>query len=135
LLALKDLPRSYEVALQFAERFHRVPGAWGFDFDDDQDGIWFEGTAQMATAYMLTGQEDKAAKVLSVVVGGRAPSGGMYATNVAMLTTGLDNPDGSDWVYYHRQHVGAAAWAVIAQTRTNPFWLGTPFGKIFRQNL
>jgi hypothetical protein len=130
LLALKGLPKSHHVALNFAEAYNRLPGTWGFDFDGDQDGIWYEGTAHMATAYMFTGQEEKAEDVLSELLGGRAPSGGMYATNIGVLTTGLENPDGSAWLYYGREHVGATGWAVIAKTRTNPFWLGTPDGKI-----
>ncbi|PXF59348.1 MAG: hypothetical protein C4B58_03270 [Deltaproteobacteria bacterium] len=130
LLALQDLPSSYYVALDFAEMHNQVPGTWGFDFDDDKDGIWYEGTGQMATAYMLTGQESKAGNVLNEIVGGRAPSGGMYATNVVTMTTGFDNPDGSEWVYYRREHVGATSWAVMAETRSNAFWLGTPSGII-----
>jgi hypothetical protein len=130
LLALKGLPKRYQVALNFAEANNRLPGTWGFDFDGDQDGIWYEGTAHMATAYMLTGQEEKAGHVLSEILGGRACSGGMVATNVGVLTTGLENPDGSAWLYYGYEHVGATGWAVIAKARSNPFWLGTSVGKI-----
>lgn len=86
LLALKDLPSSYYVALDFAETHNQVPGSWGFDFDDDKDGIWYEGTGQMSTAYMLTGQGSKARDVLNEIDSGRAASGGMYATNVETLT-------------------------------------------------
>ena len=35
-------------------------GYSGYDFNEDKDGVWFEGTGQMAVAYARAGQPSKA---------------------------------------------------------------------------
>jgi hypothetical protein len=36
-------------------------GFTGYDFNDDRDGVWFEGTGQMSVAYAVAGDPQKAA--------------------------------------------------------------------------
>ena len=36
--------------------YTQADGFKGFDFNDDKDGVWFEGTAQMAVAYQMAGK-------------------------------------------------------------------------------
>lgn len=130
LLSLLDLPDSYQAGLTYAENNHKIPGIWGFDFNTDRDGIWYEGTSQMATVYMLTGQEEKAGNVISTINVGRAPSGALYASNIDGLTTGFNVTTNIPWIYYMREHVGATAWGITAEKRVNPFWYGTADGTI-----
>lgn len=121
-LALKDLARPYWQCLDYAERNHRVEA--GFDFNQDRDGVWYEGTAQMALAYQETGQPEQAKQVLAMLAAGKVPSGGMPTTNRETLTTGFVQPDGNPWLYFRSLHVGATAWTVLAERGINPFWLG-----------
>ncbi|MCX6950566.1 MAG: hypothetical protein NTV51_00010 [Verrucomicrobia bacterium] len=110
LLALRDLSSVYWTALDFAEKNHRVGTTWGFDFNTDRDGVWYEGTAQMAVAFMLTGQESKASATLAALQGGVLPDGGIESASLDGLTTGFDVAPGIKWIYYRREHVGATAW-------------------------
>lgn len=115
LLALKDLPNEYHQGLLYAEEHMKLDG--GFDFDDDRDGIWYEGTAQMAVAYWFTGQEEKYEQTLRALKTAQAESGALYAASIDELTTGFS------WLYYKRAHIAATAWLVFAQKQVNPFWL------------
>ncbi len=128
LMAFHDLPPFYREGLDFNEAINRVPGTWGFDFSSDKDGIWYEGTAQMALGYALIGQESKYNLVMSQMNQGRSPDGAIYASDVEVLTTGFANLDGSPWFYFRREHVGATAWDIFARRRVNPFWLGSARG-------
>ena len=54
----------------------------------------------------------------------RAPSGLLYATREATVTTGLmigPTSTNADFLYYRRPHLGATAWAVLAEAGWNPF--------------
>ncbi len=114
LLALREDAGKYLAALSFAESHLKTSN--GFDFNEDRDGTWYEGTAQMASAYFAMGrckQSDELIKFLSSV---QDSSGGMLAADVDGLTTGFD------WQYFKRLHVGATAWMILAQEGVNPFW-------------
>ena len=58
ILVFKDEAQSYIRAIRYAEENHAVGD--GFDFNTDRDGIWYEGTAQMAVAYQVVGEKEKA---------------------------------------------------------------------------
>jgi hypothetical protein len=48
----------------------------------------------------------------------------VYATTTPTLTTGLAtgvNGDDPDFFYLRRPHIGATAWAVLAQLNASPF--------------
>lgn len=120
---LLPTPRpEWRKALDYAERAHGVAG--GFDFNDDRDGIWWEGTAQAALAYRAAGRKDKSEPLLAALAGQFSPGGLVWAASVPRLTTGLAlGPDSTeaDFVYWRRPHLGATAWAVLAATGWNPF--------------
>lgn len=122
-LALKDEGKPYWKALSYAQKHHSV--ADGFDFNQDRDRIWYEGTAQMAVAYHFTGQIDKSKTLVSVLLAAQDASGGIPAVNQDGLTTGFSLPNGKPWLYFNRLHVGATAWTVLAEKGVNPFWLGS----------
>lgn len=122
-LVLREDGKKFWRSLDYSEKKHRV-GA-GFDFNQDRDRIWYEGTAHMATAYHHTGQLDKSKALVSTLLQAQAASGGMPAVNRDGLTTGFSLPTGEPWYYFNRLHVGATAWMVFAETGVNPFWIGS----------
>ncbi|HVY98208.1 MAG TPA: hypothetical protein VHA35_01820 [Dongiaceae bacterium] len=96
----------------------------GFDFNDDRDGIWSEGTAQAALIYRALGLREKAGRRLAWLAGAISPGGLVWATDRARITTGLAlSPQSTtdDFYYYRLPHLGATAWAALAATGWNPF--------------
>jgi hypothetical protein len=122
LLAVPDAPPEWARALAWAEGHHGVDG--GFDFNDDRDGVWLEGTAQAALVYRLAGQAEKYNAVLRLVASHRGPSGYVFATSRETLTTGLavsPQSTDADFLYHRWPHLGATAWAALAESGWNPF--------------
>lgn len=102
---------------------HHVCGG-GADFNRDRDGIWYEGTAQLALAALQLGRGEIYERMLATIEKAQLKSGAVPAASRDGLTTGFKvsvegNPD---WVYYHRGHVGATAWYILARLKVNPFW-------------
>jgi hypothetical protein len=123
LLALGTGGEAHRASLVYAENHMAVDG--GFDFDQkDRDGIWYEGTAQMAEAYAFAGQGAAWQARIQLLQQAQDASGGIVATSTATLTTGFYLSDGKPWLYYKRLHVGATAWLALAQMQINPFWMG-----------
>ncbi len=110
-------------ALRYAERYHAVDG--GFDFDTDRDGIWYEGTAQIAAAYQAIGKNVKSFALLNLIETAQFESGAIPAASKDGLTTGflLPTPGNPPWLYYHRGHVGSTAWYIFAKFKVNPYWI------------
>jgi hypothetical protein len=122
LLGVANPPEAWRRALSCATTRLGVPG--GFDFNDDRDGLWVEGTAQAALAYRSVQTEATAGELLQTLAGQRAPSGWLYASREARLTTGLRIGPAStqdDFFYFRRPHLGATAWAALAALGHNPF--------------
>ena len=121
-LLLRDAPRRWQRALGYAERAHGVDG--GFDFNDDRDGLWVEGTAQAALVYQATGRVGDAHRLRREVAAEVSPGGLLWATRRSRITTGLaigPNSSTDDFYYYRRPHLGATAWAALAALGWNPF--------------
>jgi hypothetical protein len=96
----------------------------GFDFNDDRDGVWVEGTAQAALAYRAVGRKADADRLFADLLQDVSPGGFLWATRSAILTTGLAiGPESktADFLYYRRPHLGATAWAALAAQGWNPF--------------
>ncbi len=122
LLGVADPPGAWRRALSCATARLSVPS--GFDFNDDRDGLWVEGTAQAALTYRSVRDEAAAEALLHTLAGQRAPSGWLYASREARLTTGLQiGPTSTqdDFFYFRRPHLGATAWAALAALGHNPF--------------
>jgi hypothetical protein len=126
VLALGGEGKRYTQALTCAEKHHRA--GEGFDFNEDRDGICYEGTAQLALAFRLTGQEAKRRALLNLLRSAREASGGLPAASRDRLTTGFFLATGEPWYYYKRLHVGATAWLVLAELGVNPFAPFQPAG-------
>ncbi len=121
-LLLRDPPEGWRTALAYAERAHGVDG--GFDFNDDRDGMWVEGTAQAALTYRAVGRRADADRLFLELLKEIGPGGYLWATRPPLLTTGLAiGPDSKtdDFHYYRRPHLGATAWAALAAQGWNPF--------------
>ena len=87
----------------------------GYDFNSDQDGIWFEGTAQMALAHALLGEEKKYEQVIKTLRQAQNNNGSLMAAWHDGVSTGFD------WKYFRRAHIGATAWFIFAERRHNHF--------------
>ena len=119
---LSGAPAEWSKAIDFAGSHFAVRG--GFDFNDDRDGLWVEGTAQAALAERRRGHDDAAKRLLEEIAKQASPGGFLYATREARITTGLSNDPASaaaDFYYYRRPHLGATAWAALAAIGWNPF--------------
>lgn len=110
-------------AITYAESHHRA--TWneyeGFDFNDDQDMPWWEGTGQMVVVYWVLGETQKAQRYLNELrkVQATAQNGngrGIVAAPADGLSTGFG------WAYYNRLHIAATAWFLFAEGRYNPYW-------------
>ncbi|MBW4577271.1 MAG: hypothetical protein KME08_18525 [Aphanothece sp. CMT-3BRIN-NPC111] len=123
ILALRDAGKPYWQSLEYAQKYHRV--GQGFDYNQDRDGIWYEGTAHMAVAYQLTNQPQNSSILISTIKAAQDSSGGIPAADRDKLTTGFSAAGSQPWFYFHRLHVGATAWFVLAEKKVNPFWLGS----------
>jgi len=125
ILAFSHFPQKWRRALTWAEEKHGVDG--GFDFNDDRDGVWVEGTCQAALVYRALGDSKRTEELLNEAAKERAADGLLFATRGESLTTGLSVGPGStseDFKYLRLPHLGATAWAVLAATGWNPF-MGT----------
>ncbi len=119
---LADATPAWSASLACVDRHFAVAG--GYDFDNDRDGLWIEGTAQAALVFRATGQPARAVALLDGLRTHRSPDGWLYATPAPRLTTGLAiGPDSTtpDFFYFNRPHLGATAWATLAALGWNPF--------------
>ncbi len=96
-------------------------GFKGFDFNDDRDHVWFEGTAHMVLAFTLLEDTTNANTYLSElekaqISATNSNQKGLVAASYDGLTTGFD------WLYYNRLHIGATAWFIFAERGYNPYW-------------
>ena len=121
-LLLRGAPAAWRPALACAEQRLGVEG--GFDFDNDRDGLWVEGTGQAALVYRVGGDNTRADALVNGLRQDLSPSGWLFATRGERLTTGLKigpNSTSADFFYFRRPHLGATAWAILAATGWNPF--------------
>ncbi len=121
LLALPGAVDPFAAALATAEHRLRVDG--GFAYGQPGQGLWTEGTAQVALLVRLLGRTSQAKALIAAVESLRAPAGGYYASNVPRLPTGfmLDTEPSRPRLYFHLPHLGATAWAALAERGFNPF--------------
>lgn len=114
---------SYTDALVWAENncYTEADGFRGFDFNNDNDGVWFEGIGQMTVAYQLNGEKAKADFCIGELIKAQtsAPNNngkGIVAASHDGVTIGFY------WEYFSRLHVGATAWYLFGARNYNPYW-------------
>ncbi len=103
-----------------ANCYTEADGFQGFDYNTDNDGIWFEGTAQMALAYRIGGQPTKAESYLSELrraqaVATNGNGRGLVAASHDGVSTGFGG------TYHDWPHIGATAWYTLAELGYDPF--------------
>jgi hypothetical protein len=111
--------------MAFVEQNMRLES--GYDFDTDKDGVWFEGTAQVALAYGQIGDAARRAEVMAFLdanelADGSIPAADRDGVSTGFIVSGTDIP----WEYGKRPHVGATAWLAFAQMERNPFEVASP---------
>ena len=120
ILALGDDFKDGAKVMEFVESNMAVDG--GYDFNEDKDGVWFEGTAQAALAYQKIGNEEKYSEIIDFLNANALPNGGIYSADrdgvsTGLLVSGTEIP----WVYNKHEHLGATAWLMFANEKINPF--------------
>src|SRR5207244_2147913 len=126
VLAIPDAATTL-LAIDCAEANHlnTHDGFTGFDFNEDKDGVWFEGTAQMVVAYALVGRAASAELYRAELRRAQQTVGdgeGLPSTSHDGLSTGFDTAGGDPFKYFRRLHVSATAWNVFAQIGFNPYY-------------
>jgi hypothetical protein len=128
LMAMDETDK-YEVGIKWVENncYVETDGFKGFDFNNDKDGIWFEGTAHMVIAYQILGDETKANLYLDELrktqkEASNTNGKGILAASHDGVSTGFEVSNGFDWRYYARLHVGATAWFIFGEDGYNPYW-------------
>jgi len=123
VLSLPNALTTHPTILGCAEAQHKNThdGFTGFDFNEDRDGVWFEGTAQMTVAYAVAGNTANADTYRAVLRSAQqtatnADGEGIVAASHDSLTTGFG------FFYFSRLHTGATSWNVFAQLGVNPYY-------------
>ncbi len=96
-------------------------GFEGFDFNDDKDGIWFEGTAQMCIAYQIKNETNKSEEFIKEIR--RAQTSANNNNGKGIVAACHNNVStGFGWDYPNALHIGATAWYIFAERKLNPYW-------------
>jgi len=108
--------------LACAETVHRTwdEGFDLYDFNDDRDGVWFEGAAHMALAYAVSGRFAQAGAINAQLQ--QAQRTQPYGNGRGLAAASHDGvSSGFGFAYYRVFHVGATAFHVMAQAGFNPY--------------
>lgn len=121
LLAFHSHPVEWSQVWSWVDAQHRSGDGYGYR--RQPDGIWTEGTAQVATARQAGGKSVPDA-IWQVLAAQRSDGGMLYATPQPRIGTDFaigPTSTYADFFYYHLPHLGATAWAALAAKGWNPF--------------
>ncbi|TCI11448.1 hypothetical protein EZM97_19090 [Dyella soli] len=128
LLAFNPHPAEWNQVWSWIDSQHRSGDGYGYR--RQPDGVWTEGSAQVAAALQASGKP--VPDSLWRLIADQRGSGGMlYATPQPRIATDFAiGPDSTyaDFFYYHLPHLGATAWAALAAKGWNPF-TGRPIAR------
>ncbi|MCL2497136.1 MAG: hypothetical protein FWF06_00815, partial [Symbiobacteriaceae bacterium] len=135
LLVLGEGFKEADKVLGFIEEHLAYESGYSFSVGVDgiHEGVWFEGTAQVALCYLFHGQLEKYQEIMAFLNDPehRLPDGGIYAADRNGLPTGFYIAgSGAPWTYDQRQHLGATAWLSLAQQGRNPLNLPPLFSDL-----
>lgn len=121
LMAIPGAATRYVDALATSDR--RLRFETGYTYSEAGGGLWSEGTAQVAVLLELLHRDGAARVVQTSLRTQRAPDGGYFASDVPATPTGfmLATDPTKPRLYFHLEHLGAAAWAALCEQRFNPF--------------
>jgi hypothetical protein len=119
LLAIPQAATRYKIATAY----DGLRDGEGFAYSQAKEGLWTEGTAQVALLMRLSGRDEEADRLMKAVEAMRTPDGSYYAASIRELPTGfmLETDPTQPRQYFHIAHLAAVSWAAIAQRRYNPF--------------
>jgi hypothetical protein len=94
----------------------------GLAYSQAGGAVWTEGTAQAALLMALMAQPRQAVRLMTAVERNRSPDGSYLAAG-RETDTGfrLDTDPAQARRYFRTPHLGALAWAALAQRRFNTF--------------
>ncbi len=114
--------RNYQLSLNYPMSHHRSTQTWGkgrtrvsvdgFDFNNDHNDIWLEGTAQMVKAFRLAGRTADADYFLQEIIKVQQSSGG-----VPYSVKGSFN---GDFTMSKAESVAGTGWLILAIENINP---------------
>lgn len=113
--------RDYQVSLDYAMSHHRTAISSrgkaydAFDFNSDQDDIWFEGTGQMVVAFEIVGRSADADFFMAELLKGQQSDGGVPYS--------LKGTHNGYWKMSTAKCVSSTGWLIFAEQRFNPFEL------------
>lgn len=121
LLAFHPHPADWDDVWSWVDTQHR--SGEGYGYRRNPDGIWTEGTAQVAAAMQASGKQvpDSLWQLLAAQ---RSDDGMLYATPQPRISTDFaigPTSTYADFFYYHYPHLGATAWVALAAKGWNPF--------------
>lgn len=121
LTALPGAAGKFAAALATID--NRLSAAGGYAYGDARDGMWTEGTAQAALLQEKLGNTDKSRALIAAIEGQRSPDGGYFASSIPALATGYgtESDPTKPRLYFRLPHLGAAAWAALAERGFDPF--------------
>ena len=121
LMALPGAMTQYAPTLETIDRSLRFEA--GYTYSEAGGGLWIEGTAQVAVLLELLHRDERARALRAAINGQRTADGGYYASGAPATPTGfmLATDPTRPRVYLHLEHLGAAAWAALADQGYNPF--------------
>jgi len=124
IMALNDkIDNAYDI-ISYVEDMMTVGD--GFDFSaGDLDGIWNEGTAQMAICYLIVNADEKYDAIIDYLKTQEYKDGSIPAADRDGVSTGFV-VSGSNvlWEYNNTQSIGATGWYAFAQMKVNPLDIG-----------
>jgi len=124
ILAIPGTLNRHPHLLDSMEQYHNnsSDGFTGEDFNDDRDGVWFEGTAQAAVDYASVGNSSKFDQYRSTLwVAQQIPP--PYGDGMGTPAAAHDGvTSGFNFELFCRPHIGATSWNVFAQKGFNPFY-------------
>lgn len=121
LLAFQPHPAEWNQVWTWIDAQHRSGDGYGYR--RHPDGVWTEGTAQVAAAMQASGKTVPDA-LWQLLAAQRIDGGMLYATPQQRIGTDFaigPTSTYADFFYYHYPHLGATAWATLAAKAWNPF--------------
>jgi hypothetical protein len=118
-----------EKVVSFIDQHFRVGD--GMDFNEDCDGIWYEGTGEYAVVADLLGKPNEYTRTLTCMNNAAGNDGSITAADRDGVTTGFDVTIASNetetglksipWLYNKRGALGSTCWLAFAQLQINPY--------------
>lgn len=124
ILALQEDRKKQKMVLNCAEVNHckTFQGFEGCDFNEDKEGIWTEGSAQMVLAYLTLGFPRRAEDLLETIRHVQISAGKEAAGAVPAVINGERIDTGFCFAYFAYPHIGAVAWYLFAEMGFNPYY-------------